>query len=164
MAVFPWPKLTGRPLSLLLPPFVALMIGHQPPHPHCCSGTWSHTHLPGNGNVRLIHGPLLPGLMRRLAGAADTKEEVRAARSTLTRTWTGLSVNPALSQWLTPSENKSLGDEETHIHTEYSCTQSCHKEIRWRNIPVQEVNHVTPDNKKANSKSEQDQVETVRSH
>lgn len=30
------------------------------------------------------------------------------------RTWTGLSVSPALSQGLTPSENKSPGDQGSH--------------------------------------------------
>lgn len=102
--------------------------------------------------------------MRRLAGAAATKEEVRAAQSILTCTWTDLSVNPALSQWLAPSANKSLGDQETHIHTEHSCPQSCHEKTRWRNILVPEVTHVTSNNKKATSKSEQGQVETVRRH
>lgn len=68
-----------------------------PPYPHHSTRIRSYTHLPGNGNVSLIHGPLLPGLRTRLAGAAAAREEVRAAPSILVRTWTGLDVNPAPS-------------------------------------------------------------------
>lgn len=88
--------------------------------------------------------------MRRLAGVAATEEEVRAAQSLLMCTWTDLGVSPAIS---VADPNKSPGDQG-HTHTEHSCTLSCHKETRWRNIIGQEVTHATPNNKKATSKRE----------
>lgn len=94
---FPWPKLMDRSQSPLLPWFVVLMSSHPATPPHHSTWTRSYTHLLGNGNVSLIHGPLLPGLRTRLAGAPAAREEVRAAPSILMCTWTGLGVNPAPS-------------------------------------------------------------------
>lgn len=121
---------------------------HVPPLPRHSTQTRSHTHLPGNGNVSLIHGPLLPGLRTRLAGAAAAREEMRAAQIILMCTWTGLGANSALPQtgsWphLKMNQLRTRG----HAHMEHSCTWHCHGEARQRNILLWELTCVTPTRK-----------------